>query len=165
MAYEKEKTVLISSWIISVVLLILFVPKNKIRNAHVAFLFKQAITWLFGLIVVEKGLITYPIRFFKKANKASFTFEYFVYPTLCTLFNIHYPEKKSNLIKLLFYFFHTSLIVVFEYYAVKKTRLITYPKWRWYWSFITIWGTYYISRIYYRWFFRDSINHEGEMSG
>ncbi|MBU9723382.1 hypothetical protein KS407_18345 [Bacillus alkalicola] len=158
---------LAASWIFSILLYLIFVPKNHTREAHVSFLFKQVMTWLFGLIVVEYGLIKYPVRIFKKSNKASFTFEYFVYPILCSIFNVHYPEKRKPLIKGLYYFFHTSIIVGFEYYAVKFTDLIRYPKWRWYWSFITIWGTYYLSRLYYRWFFKiEPIVHKqkGEAS-
>jgi hypothetical protein len=40
--------------------ILLFIPKNKIRLAVVAFLFKQEITFLLGLMVVELGLIEYP---------------------------------------------------------------------------------------------------------
>ncbi|WP_347568862.1 CBO0543 family protein [Evansella sp. AB-P1] len=154
--YKKEKKILALSWIVTCILLLVFIPRKKIREAHLSFLFKQIITWIFGLIVVEKGLIKYPVRIFKKANKASFTFEYFVYPALCAIFNVNYPEKRNSFIKCLYYLFHTGLIVVFEIYAVKYTNLIKYPKWRWYWSFITIWVTYYVSRLYYRWYFQKA---------
>ncbi|MBB5171954.1 CBO0543 family protein [Texcoconibacillus texcoconensis] len=140
-----------------VLILMLFIPKRKIREAQVAFLFKQVITWLWGLIVVEKGLIEYPNRlFFQKANKASFTFEYFIYPGFCVLFNIYYPEKRSQIIKSLYNLFWTSLITLPEVYAVKYTNLIKYKKWTWYWSFITIFITNAISRWYYKWFFQQS---------
>lgn len=157
MAHKVEKNIIISSWIITSLLLILFVPRDKIREAQIPFLFKQVITWLFGLVVVEKGFIEYPYRlFFKKANKSSFTFEYFVYRTL---FNLYYPEKRNALIKVLYYFFHTSIITFLEIIAVKYTKLIRYKKWTWYWSFITLWMTYYISRVYYRWFFRNRFSN------
>ncbi|WP_078554982.1 CBO0543 family protein [Bacillus alkalicellulosilyticus] len=157
MAKKVDTTIEISAWIITSIFLLIFIPKNKIREAHLSFLFKQIITWLFGLVVVETKLISYPHRtFFKRANKASFTFEYFVYPSLCSLFNVHYPEKSHYFKKILYYGFHTSLITVFEVILVKYTDLIRYPKWKWYWSFTTIWMSYYISRVYFRWFFKDS---------
>lgn len=154
MKNTMSKSILISSWIVVSLLLIRFIPREKIREAQLAFLSKQTMTWLFGLIVVEKGFISYPDRFFKKANRTSFTFEYFVYPALCALFNSYYPENKPNILKFLYYFSHTSIITIFEMIAVKYTNLIRYKKWSWYMSFITIWMTYYISRIYYRWFFK-----------
>ena len=150
-----DNSIELLAWIVTTVLLIKFVPRKRIREAIVSFLFKQVITWLFGLLVVEKDLITYPNRlFFKKTIKSSFTFEYFVYPGLCALFNLYYPENKPKIIKVLYYSFHTSIITIFEIIAVKYTNLIKYNKWSWYWSFITIYMSYFLSRIFQRWFFR-----------
>lgn len=155
MKKRLEKRIEISAWIVTSLLLLLFVPQRKIREAHVSFLFKQVITWVLGLLVVEKNLISYPYRlFFKKSNKASFTFEYFVYPGLCVLFNLYFPEKKNRFYKLLYYFLHTSIITGFEIYAVKYTNIIKYKNWKWYWSFLTLWFSYYVCRMYYKWFFR-----------
>jgi hypothetical protein len=155
-----DKTFLFSAIIITTIFLIKFTPKNKVREAHVSFLFKQLITWLFGLLVVEKKLISYPTRiFFKNVNKTSFVFEYYIYPALSSLFNVHFPEKSNNLIKFSHYFFFTAIIIIFEVLAVKYTGLIHYKKWKWQWSFISIWISYYVSRLYYRWFFKINPNY------
>ena len=58
----KEKIIIFSAYIGTTFLLFKFVPKNKIRHALIPFLFKQVITWFFGLLVVEKKLISYPYR-------------------------------------------------------------------------------------------------------
>jgi hypothetical protein len=156
--YRKEKIIIASAYMTSIFLLIKFVPKDKIRHASVPFLFKQVITRFFGLLVVEKNLIEYPYRpFLKKAHKASFCFEYFLYPVVCVLFNLYYPEKRNILIKTLYYFIHTSLITGLEVLFVKYTNLIRYKKWNWYWSFITIWFSNYLSHVFYKWFFKDKI--------
>ncbi|MFD2442834.1 CBO0543 family protein [Bacillus sp. CGMCC 1.16607] len=156
--HYKEKTIIAFAYIIVTFLLIKFVPKNKIRHALVSFLFKQVITWFFGLLVVEKNLIKYPYRpFFKKANKASFCFEYYIYPALCVIFNIYYPERGNYFIKTLYFFCHTSVITGLEILALKYTKLIRYKNWTWYWSFITIGFTYYVSHAFYKWFFKDQL--------
>ncbi|WP_345788342.1 CBO0543 family protein [Desulfosporosinus orientis] len=62
-----------------------FIPKDKIRKALIAFLFKQVITWAVGLGVVELRLIEYPVRLFPYANRTSFSFEYFIYPSICAI--------------------------------------------------------------------------------
>ncbi len=156
MKNKLEKSIELSVWVVTALLLIKFVPRKRIREAIVIYLFKQSVTFLFGVLVVEKNLISYPSRlFFQKTNKSSFTFEFFVYPALCTLFNLYFPEKRHRVIKLLYYFLHTSIITGLEVIAVKYTNLIKYTKWAWYWSFITLWFTYYLSRLYYRWFFKD----------
>jgi hypothetical protein len=159
MKYKAEKTIEISSWIIVSLLLLKLTPKNKIRETLVVFLFKQVLTWIFGLLVVQKGLISYPFRFFfKKANKANFSFEYFIYPGLCALFSLYYPKNKSYLLKTLHYFISTSVIVIFEIIAVKYTKLIKYKKWTWYWSFITIWITDFLTQSFHNWFFKTKFH-------
>lgn len=153
--HRKEKFIETASWVVMVLLLIKYVPRNRLREANIAFLFKQVITWLFGLMVTEYRLIKYPYRmFFRKFTKSSFTFEYFVYPALCVLFNLYYPDKKNYLYKAFHYFWHTGIITLLELYALKYTRLIVYKRWTWYWTFVTVWISYYISRVYYKWFTR-----------
>ncbi|MGO4889476.1 CBO0543 family protein [Anaerobacillus sp. MEB173] len=155
---SKEKGLLVFSWVLVGSLLVLLVPKNKIRQAHIAFLFQQVITWSFGLIVAENKLIQYPRRFFKKSNKASFTFEYFVFPAVSVFFNLYYPEKHKAIIKTLYYSFYLSVLSGLELFALKFTKLIRYIHWKWYWSTITMGITLFISRRYYRWFFAKEFN-------
>ncbi|WP_391563869.1 CBO0543 family protein [Paenibacillus cremeus] len=54
------------------VLLILTVPRNKIREAFVIFSFKQMETWFLGLVVVYYNLLEYPVREFADVAKNSF---------------------------------------------------------------------------------------------
>jgi hypothetical protein len=155
MSGKLERNIEITSWMVTAILFILFIPRKKLREAFLAYKLKMAITWIFGLFVVEKGLIKYPKRlFFKKTTKSSFTFEFFVYPAICAIFNVNYPEKLTGFWKFLYYLFFAGTITAFEIFAVKYTKLIRYQNWKWYWSFITLWLTFYFSHIYYRWFFR-----------
>lgn len=151
---STEKRMLVFFWVLTSVILIIFVPKHKLRQAILAFLYKQLITWLFGMLVVEKGLIRYPVRLFSKANKTSFCFEYYFYPALCAIFNIYYPEKKSPLHKLLYIASHSGTLTLIEVILERYTNLIEYVKWRWYWSFLTMSITYYSSAVFSRWYFK-----------
>ncbi|WP_216831145.1 CBO0543 family protein [Alkalihalobacterium elongatum] len=154
--HTLERSISVSSTLISIILLFVFVPKSKIRQALVSFLFHQVITWFFGLLVVEKGLVTYPYRlYFQKSNKSSFIFEYLIFPTLAVFFNLYFPKKRNLWLKIAHYLFFTSIITFFETVAVKYTHLIKYRKWTWYWSFITIWLSYYISHVFYSWYFQN----------
>ncbi|MCD8509271.1 MAG: hypothetical protein LRY73_04855 [Bacillus sp. (in: Bacteria)] len=132
---SNEKRILVFFWLLTIIVLIIFIPKHKLRKAILAFLYKQIITWMFGLLVVEKGLIRYPVRFFSKANKTSFSFEYFFYPSLCSIFNIYYPEKKGPFHKFLYIVSHSGAVTLIEAIIERYTDLIDYVKWRWYWSF------------------------------
>ena len=64
-----DRIILIIVWVLTIAGLVAFVPHNKIRDAHIIFLFKQALTWFFGMVVVQAGLIIYPVREFPKATE------------------------------------------------------------------------------------------------
>jgi len=160
---NKDVLILVAAWVATIIMLILFIPKNKIREAQLIFLFKQSITWLVGLLAVELRLIEYPVRLFKYANKTSFTFEYFIYPAICTVFNINYPVGKSNIKKFMHYFSYCTVMTVLEVLCVKYTNIIVYLHWTWYVTWITLFITFFISRKYYLWFFSYNKYTEGEL--
>jgi len=151
-----EKKILTLAWIISIACFYLFIPRDKRRNAHVVFLFMQVITWLIGLEVVTLGLIEYPIRFFSNATKTSFTFEFLVYPIISAFFNVYYPENKGNSTKFKYYIIICSLITGLELLFESNTQVIKYINWTGYYTWITVFVSLYISRLYYRWFFKIS---------
>ncbi len=149
-----ETLLLTSAWIIFTVALIIFVPRNRIREAWVIYLFKQIITWLLGLAVVELRLIEYPIRLFAYANKTSFSFEYFIYPAICVIFNLHYPVGKSSIKQLLYYIVYCSAITIIEVFCEKYTDIINYTGWTWYYTWLSLFATFYLTRMFYLWFFK-----------
>jgi hypothetical protein len=149
-----ETVIELASWIIMLILLWRFVPKAKIRQAHVAYLIMQVFTWSLGFLVVEFKMIEYPIRFFDYASRTSFTYEFFVFPAICVLFNVHYPEASSLLKKGLYYLSYLVAITSFEVGVEKYTRLISYLNWDWYWTFISTWLVLFLSRKYMKWFFQ-----------
>lgn len=160
---NKDVLILLAAWVATIIMLILFIPKKKIREAQLIFLFKQFITWLVGLLVVEFKLIEYPVEFFKHATKTSFTFEFFIYPAICTVFNINYPVGKSNIRKFMYYFYFCTAMTVLEVLCVKYTNIIVYIHWTWYITWITLFITFFISRRYYLWFFSYNKYTEGEL--
>lgn len=151
---KTEHVILGIAWLITIGMLLLFVPKNKIREAWVIFFFKQLLTWVLGLAVVELGLIVYPIDIFSHASKTSFTFEYFIYPSICVIFNLHYPSKKGRFRRLLHYISFCTAITLVEVFVEAYTDIIEYISWTWYITWITLFVTFYVSHKYYIWFFR-----------
>ena len=96
---SKESIIEASVWVITIIALLVFVPKNRMREASSVYLFKLCLTWVLGLFVVQMKWISYPVRFiFPYAHRSNFTFEYFVYPAICVLFILHYPWKKNYII-------------------------------------------------------------------
>jgi len=145
---------IIAGWIFIASSLVILIPKNKIREAQVVFLFIQGITWVLGLLVAQFSLIEYPVRPFPHASTTNFSFEYFIYPSICTIFTFKYPEKKSAFIQFMYYFYYCTTLTVTEVIAEKYTNLLKYINWDWYISWIAFFIIFYISRKYYIWFFR-----------
>jgi hypothetical protein len=151
----KEKIIETSVWVIMIIALLVFVPRNKMREAWVSYLFKLFLTWGLGLFVVQMMWIEYPVRFiFPYAHRSSFTFEYFVYPAICILFLLHYPEKKSYITRLSYFAAYCSIMTLLEVLIEQNTSLIHYIKWTWYWTWISLFLTFFLSRLFYVWFFR-----------
>ena len=155
-----EYAIIAIAWAVTAVSLVLFIPKNKIREAQVAFLFKQLITWVVGLAAVELRLIEYPVRLFSYANRTSFSFEFFIYPSICAIFNVNYPENKKPFGQFMYYFYYCTTLTLIEVIVEKYTNVLKYIHWTWYITWITLFITFYITRKYYVWFFRLKQNNE-----
>ena len=151
---NRDYILIIVQFIVTIGLLIRYIPRNKIREANLVFLFKLLLTLVLGLTVSELRLIEYPVRLFPHATKTSFTFEFFVYPSICAIFNLNYPEKKSNFIQFMYYSYFCSMITVLEIFAEKYTNILEYINWTWYITWISLFITFFISRKYYLWFFK-----------
>lgn len=156
----RDYILLIIQWVVPIGLLLRFIPKDKIREAMVAFSFKQLMTWILGLTVSELRLIDYPIRLFPYACKTNFTFEYFVYPSLCAVFNVNYPKNKNAFGQFMYYFYYCTTITALEVLSEKYTNILKYIHWTWYTTWITLFLTFYATRKYYIWFFKLKHEHE-----
>lgn len=135
-------------------LLYKFIPKSKIRQAHVAYLFTLIITWFLGLVVAELGVVEYPVRQFPYSYKAHFLFEYFLFPSICALFVVNYPEKKSYFKRFMYYFYFCATFTIAEVIEERYTNILKYIHWSWYVTFITMFFVFYIVKKYNFWFFK-----------
>ncbi|WP_147535835.1 CBO0543 family protein [Bacillus marasmi] len=148
--------VLISVWSLTILGLILWVSKDRLREACLVFFFKQFMTWILGLVVVECGWIEYPVREFSKASGTSFSFEYFIYPAICVIFNLRYPYHKGKLHRIGWFLFFPTWMTILEVLIEEHTDLIEYIEWSWYWTWLTLLITFFFSMHFYRWFFKKS---------
>lgn len=149
-----NRSVLISCWILAALLVVIFTPRGKVREALVIFLFTHAVTGLFGLIVAELKLIEYPIREFAYATKSSFAFEYFIYPATCVIFILRFPHTKGWMNKVGWYLIWPTWMSIVEVLIERYTGLIRYLDWSGLWSWITLLVTFSMSHLFYQWFYR-----------
>lgn len=151
--YLKERITLGLLWFICAIS-IRFIPKNKLRDASAIFLISQLFAWILGLLVVESGLIEYPVELFWKANSTSFSFEYLGLPFMCIFFNLYYPNTKSRFKRLAYYISILSSFTFLEYIAEKYTQVLNYIHWEWYGTFLSMCIVLYFVRVVYKWFFK-----------
>ncbi|GFZ81245.1 hypothetical protein GCM10008018_28600 [Paenibacillus marchantiophytorum] len=154
MSLMAERMILVAVWGVSLIGLVL-VPKRHRRKAQVAFLFQQFLTWILGLIVVQNGWLSYPLRELKH-NFTSLTFEIMAYPTIAVYLNIFYPAGKRLGLRILYIVAYPAGITLLEIVIETYTELIDYHSWSWYWTFLSTWVTLHLSLIFNRWFFREN---------
>lgn len=154
---QPQLYILIASIIGSVFLLWMLVPKKRLVDAHISFLFMQAQTWLYGILVSEFQLIRYPVRILEKGDLSNFPFEFFFFPAISVIYNLYFPKVKNLLNKLLYVVLFPTTITMVEVWLESKTELIDYIHWSWFWSWVTMLLTLNIAYIYYKWFMKRLI--------
>ncbi|WP_339329361.1 CBO0543 family protein [Cohnella caldifontis] len=147
-----ERWILLAVYVVGIGIL-LFIPKNKIRLAVVAFLFMRVITFVAGLVAVELGWIEYPVRIFASVNRTSFTYEFFAFPVISAAFNVWYPKGRSIRNQLIYYVAYSSTLTSLEILIEKFTKLIHYIEWEWYHTWITISVSLVLAHLFCKWFF------------
>lgn len=151
--HKLETFLLISAWILTPASLFL-IPRAKAREAAFIFLIAQLFSWILGLLVVEFGLIEYPVHELSKANSTSFLFEYLLLPILAAQFILHYPSAKTLKFKILYYLGVMSVFTLSEFLVERYTLIIKYHGWTWYYTFISMSLFFYLTMVVYKWFYK-----------
>ena len=147
-----EWIVLAGLWIAGGVALWFGVPRARMREAQISFLFFQMLTWLIDIFYVQVRWTEFPVREFRYATKCSFSLHFFVYPTIGALFIVRFPEQKSWPWKAGWYLLVAGLIAGMNGLLDRYTGLIDYIKWNPVWSFVTALFFQFLLRLFYRWF-------------
>ncbi|TVY07848.1 CBO0543 family protein [Paenibacillus cremeus] len=142
-------------WVVSILMQVMFTPREKLREAQIGFLIAQVPTWLLGVIVVQYDLVDYPVHFFDKATQTNFTYEFLALPVVCSLYSLHYPRQAGVLRKMGYSVMFPIVLTVIEVALQKYTNLIRYNHWNSMYSFVSIWFVLHVCHVYIRWFFRE----------
>ncbi|MGG1514580.1 CBO0543 family protein [Paenibacillus oryzisoli] len=149
-----DNLILGACWIATAALLVILINRKNLIQAILSFLFMQVPSWLFGALVVQGGLIEYPVGFLQMVYKASFSFEFFIFPAVSAVFNVYFPQKRRWFAKLIYTLSFPTIITITEVQLEKHTHLIKYLHWSWYWSFLTLTFTLLLSYSFCLWFFK-----------
>lgn len=135
-------------------ILLAYVPRQKWREASIAFLFQQFVTWFLGLLVVELRLIDYPIRELAHVTRSSFVFEFLAFPIVGIFFCLYFPVSRGGWAKFLYTSLFSTTLTIPEVLLEKYTDLIHYHKWEWYITWLSLSATLYLAWIFYCWYFQ-----------
>ncbi|MHC0036265.1 CBO0543 family protein [Pseudoneobacillus sp. C159] len=117
--------VILALWVICPFILLITVPRYRIREFIAVFFIFQTLTWLFSITLTAFDLLSFPIRLFPNATKIGFTMEYLVYPTAAVLFYKWFPERATSLRRAWHYFFSVSGFILIMFLLGKYTNLLS----------------------------------------
>ncbi|MDL4840444.1 CBO0543 family protein [Aquibacillus rhizosphaerae] len=142
---NKEKSMLYSLTFLGLALLPFALNKKPRKDWIIVFLLKTFISGFLGNIVAVRNWIEYPVRLFPKTFQSSVLFENLLFPVMCVFYNR--TTYKSSVFGMLYQSIIYSLpMTVIEIILERGTKLITYHKWTWYYTFFSLTGTFLIVR-------------------
>ncbi|MDD9270981.1 CBO0543 family protein [Paenibacillus sp. GCM10023248] len=160
-----ERVVLIAVWAVCLLLIPLMIPRHRIREAVLLFLFTQMITWVMSLLFVEWRFIENPIREFPAATQSNFTNNYLLLPLLSTLFSIYYPAQKPASVRFLYHLRIVLAIGVYLAFVSSYTEILNYVHFNIYAHILVVWLVINAVRSYASYFFKKEIRKEGQPAG
>ena len=131
-----EKTILWLLVFIGIGLFVYSLRKSPVKEWLLFFLLTGYFSSVIGVIVVEEGLLTYPVNLFNRHFDSSLTYEYVLFPVL----GIYYYQStfRSGWIG---YFvkaaIYSAIITIMEFFLEKYTDLIHYENWSWMYTFVS----------------------------
>lgn len=122
-----EHFILLAISIIAVISLF-YIPKHRKKLALVGFLAFEATTWASTNILVQTGVIAFPVREFMNATSVGFVQNFIFYPVIFMWFLLLFPEKSSVIAQISHYIVFISAVVWFIYFVSVYTGLEDFTK-------------------------------------
>ncbi|TYS18460.1 hypothetical protein FZC78_02670 [Rossellomorea vietnamensis] len=126
---NKEVSILLLSWLLSIIVLIQCVPKDRKRIAHITFLFGQGIAWIYQYAQLLCNLVEFPYREFENATKMSFSLYFLIYPTFGVIFIMFYPINKGRVRIIIHYLTFTIALTTFAALIENYSLLYHWKNW------------------------------------
>ena len=131
-----ERIILWSLLIIGIVLLFFSLRKPPIKNWILIFLLTSYFSTFLGVLVVEKKMLEYPVRFLSNHFTSSLLYENLLFPVVCIYFyqTTYHLRYIGIVIQCTLY---TSALTIIEIIFERYTDLIKYHTWTWIYTFIS----------------------------
>lgn len=135
--------------VISILLIFIFVKRDQVRKAFLAFMIAQLFSWPITLLYAQFGLQESPVRLFPHATESNFLFAFIFHPSVFTAYYLHYPKNARKRRKLLYLAAICAFAILFQYLTSLVTNLVFFPhKLVVIGSYVMVSFIYHISRIY-----------------
>ncbi|WP_273849912.1 CBO0543 family protein [Guptibacillus spartinae] len=131
-----EKTILWLLVLIGVGLFVFSMRKPPIKEWLLFFLLTGYFSSIIGVIVVEEGMLTYPVNLFNRHFDSSLTYEYVLFPVV----GVYYYQSTFRSGWTGYFvkgFIYSGIITITEFFLEKYTDLIHYESWTWYYTFFS----------------------------
>jgi hypothetical protein len=137
----REKLILYGLSIFGFILLPITLRKEPKKDWIIVFLLKTLLSGFLGNIIAANKLVEFPVRLFPKAFKSSIVYDWLLFPLMCVFYNqTTYKSKMPNII--LQALFYSIPMTIVEYILERKTNLIKYRKWKWYYTLLSLFVTF-----------------------
>ncbi|CAI6047902.1 CBO0543 family protein [Cohnella sp. JJ-181] len=153
---NMERWIECAVWPLSMALLVWLVPRHRRREAALSVIFMQFLAWIFGLIVVELHLLSYPVRIFTEATRTNLTFEYCALPTVSAIYNVRYPAKGRFWLRAAYAAAFPTVLAAAEWPIATYTDLLEYERWNLGMTWLSEFAVLQACYRFYKWFFRVS---------
>jgi hypothetical protein len=142
---KRDKLILYALTLFGIILLPVGLNRKPRKDWIIVFLLKTFISGFFGNVIASTKTLESPVRLFPKAFKSSVVFDNLLFPLLCLFYN--QTTYRSKLFGIISQAFIYSLPMTWiEYILEKKTNLIKYNSWKWYYTLFTLTGTFLVVR-------------------
>jgi hypothetical protein len=142
---KRDKLILFGLTLFGLILLPVGLSRRPRKDWIIVFLLKTLISGFLGNVIAATKSLEFPIRLFPKAFKSSVVYDNLLFPLLCLFYNqTTYRSKLSGIISQAF--IYSVPMTWIEYIFEKKTNLVKYNSWKWYYTLFSLTGTFLIVR-------------------
>ena len=141
-----EKVILWALFLLGITLFFFSLRKPLIKDSILIYLLNTYISTFVGVLVVEKKMLEYPIRFLSNYFKSSLLYEYLLFPVVCIYFyqTTYHSRYRGIFLQGILY---TSTLTIIEVLFERYTDLIEYHTWTWKHTFISTFFLIFFIRI------------------
>ncbi|WP_371380120.1 CBO0543 family protein [Sporomusa aerivorans] len=139
----------------SLLLLIVLGRKDRLRESVFAFSVAQSLNWPLTILLVYWGKLESPVRLFAKATDSNFMFSFVFLPSVFVIYYLYYPRAKGPSLQLAFTLLAAGGIALVHVAIQEYTNLIKYISFSGYKLWLIGILSFYITRVYIDWYFRQ----------